>query len=283
MRGELWLIPVAVVAISSAAILIRLTQADPVAVTFWRLSIATAITIAAAYARRSGVRIGAWWPLAAAAGALLALHFITWITSVFYTTIAISTTVVNLHPILMLAISRFGLREPTTKRTALGVAASVAGSTAIALAAAGLGGTNLLGALFAFVGAAAFAGYLAVGRIARVRADTLSYTAVAYGSAAVIALAVALALRSDLWGYSPEVYALFIAIAAVPMLLGHSIFNYLLGRYRAITVAVSALGEPVGATLLAVPIFGQIPTPLTVLGMALALAGVVIVALEERR
>jgi hypothetical protein len=45
--GVLWLLPVGVLAISSASILIRLTPADPVAITFWRLAFATFIVFAA--------------------------------------------------------------------------------------------------------------------------------------------------------------------------------------------------------------------------------------------
>lgn len=281
MNRDLLLLPVAIIAISSASILIRLTEADPVAVTFWRLAIATAITIATAEAAGKRIRVGDWWPAAALAGAFLAVHFITWITSLFYTTIAISTTLVNLHPLAMLVISRYGLSERVSRRTAAGVASSVAGSALMFSTAAGLGGTNLLGATLAFIGALAFAGYLAVGRLVRARADTLSYTAVAYGFAALFTLIAALAIKARLVGYSPYVYVLFAAIAVVPMLLGHSIFNYLLGKYRAITVAVGALGEPVGATLLAMPIFGQVPTWSTAVGMALILAGVAVVSLEE--
>jgi drug/metabolite transporter (DMT)-like permease len=281
MSRDLLLLAVAIVAISSASILIRLTEADPVAITFWRLAIATVITTAVAEASGRGVKVGAWWPAAAAAGALLAVHFTTWIASLFYTTIAISTTLVNLHPLAMLAISKYGLSERISRRTAAGVVSSVAGSLLMFSAAANLGGANLLGAFLALIGALAFAGYLAVGRLVRARADTLSYTAVAYGFAALFALAASLGLGAKLLGYSLEVYVLFAAIAVIPMLLGHSVFNYLLGKYRAITVAVSALGEPVGATLLAVPIFGQIPQPNVVLGMALILAGVAAVSLEE--
>lgn len=280
-RWDLLLLPVAITAISSASILIRLAGVDSLAITFWRLAIATAITAIVAMASGKGIRAGGWWPAAALAGAFLSAHFITWISSLFYTTIAISTTLVNVHPLFMLAISRYGLSEEVSKRTIAGVLSSVAGSALMLSAAANLGGTNLLGAALALAGALAFAGYLAVGRLVRARADTLSYTTIAYGFAALFSLAAALGARAELFGYSPKVYLLFAAIAMVPMLLGHSVFNYLLGKYRAITVAVGALGEPVGATLLAVPVFGQVPSPSAIAGMALILAGVAVVSFED--
>src|SRR5207302_7516659 len=46
-------------------------------------------------------------------------------------------------------------------------------------------------------------------------------------------------------------WAVFGAMAAGPMLIGHTGMNYALRYFRATTVNVAALGEPVGATLLA--------------------------------
>ena len=72
---------------------------------------------------------------------------------------------------------------------------------------------------------------------------------------------------------------------------GHTVFNYLLGKYRAITVATSVLGEPVGATLLAALLLGETPAgyvetpvgalPLQAVGIAATLVGILLVVWEE--
>ena len=40
-------------------------------------------------------------------------------------------------------------------------------------------------------------------------------------------------------------------MALVPQILGHTVFNYLLGEVEATVVAIAVMGEPVGASLLA--------------------------------
>ncbi len=93
-------------------------------------------------------------------------------------------------------------------------------------------------------------------------------------------------------GQDPYTFFMFLLIASIPMMMGHTVFNYLLGRYRAVTIAASTLGEPVGATLLAVPILGEVPTgtvtlgagvalPLQAIGIAVTLLGLFVVIREE--
>lgn len=281
----LWLVAVGVLAISSASILIRMTPADPVAITFWRLAFATAITgflAAARGARPARAPLG----LSALSGAFLAAHFLAWVPSLFLTTVAASTTLVNLHPVFMLALSR-RLRERVTAATAAGVLTAVGGAVLVTFTPGGLEG-NLL----ALAGAAAFAGYLAVGKRVRASVGTLEYTTAAYGFAALFSLAAALALGRPLL-YGPDVYLMMALIAMVPMMMGHTVFNYLLGRYRAVTVAASTLGEPVGATALAALVLGQTPSgaarlgpvelPTEALGVAATLAGIALVVLDEAK
>ena len=60
------------------------------------------------------------------------------------------------------------------------------------------------------------------------------------------------------------------------MLIGHTGMNYALRYFRATTVNVAALGEPVGATLLAwlIPAIHEPPRATAVVGGALVLIGI---------
>ena len=124
----------------------------------------------------------------------------------------------------------------------------------------------------------------------------MGYAAVAYGVAALVSLVVGLSLGSNMVAYDAYVFVMFLLIASIPMMLGHTVFNFLLGRYRAVTIAASTLGEPVGATLLAIPILGEVPRgavriaapllgsleiPLQALGVLITLLGLVLVIREE--
>ncbi|MEM0208401.1 MAG: DMT family transporter [Thermofilum sp.] len=281
----LWLLPIAIFAISSASILIRLTPADPVAITFWRLAFATVIVLLVGVFKGVEMPRGKALFYSALSGLFLATHFLTWIPSLFLTTVAASTTLVNIHPVLMLLIAKL-LNERVGRAAAVGVVVATVGSVLITLSPGGL-----VGDVLALLGAVSFAGYLAMGKLVRSSVGTLGYVSVSYGVASTISLTVGAALGSNLIHYDLYVFFMFLLIASVPMMLGHTIFNYLLGRYRAVTIAASTLGEPVGAAALAFLILGEVPTgfvdvfnihvPLEAVGVVATLTGLFLVIREE--
>jgi len=94
-------------------------------------------------------------------------------------------------------------------------------------------------------------------------------------AAAALAL-LALARSMPLVGFAGRDWTVFGAMAAGPMLIGHTGMNYALRHFRATTVNVAALGEPVGATLLAwiIPAIHEVPRPLALGGGVLVLIGI---------
>jgi drug/metabolite transporter (DMT)-like permease len=93
----------------------------------------------------------------------------------------------------------------------------------------------------------------------------------------------ALAVRAPLVGHRAQDWAVMASLAAGPMLVGHTGMNYALKHFRATTVNVAALGEPVGASLIAwlVPAIGETPPPTAILGGAVVLAGIAL-AITDR-
>jgi drug/metabolite transporter (DMT)-like permease len=283
------LLPVGVLAISSASILIRLTPADPLAIAFWRLAFATSIVLAVGAVKGLELPRGRYLTYSLLSGVFLVAHFLSWIPSLFLTTVAASTTLVNIYPIVMLLLSR-SLGERINRATVTGVLVATVGAILITFSPGGL-----LGDLLAVVRALSFAGYLAIGRVVRASVGTLGYVAVAYGAAALVSLGVGLALRVNLVNYDWHTFFMFLLIASIPMMLGHTVFNYLLGRYRAVTIAASTLGEPIGATLLAALVLGESPMgyaefnifgvsmtlPLQAMGIVTTLFGLFVVVREE--
>ena len=71
-------------------------------------------------------------------------------------------------------------------------------------------------------------------------------------------------------------WAVFAALAAGPMLVGHTGFNYALRYLPAYTVNVGFLAEPVGATLIAwvLPAIAEMPSATDLGGGVIVLAGV---------
>jgi drug/metabolite transporter (DMT)-like permease len=78
--------------------------------------------------------------------------------------------------------------------------------------------------------------------------------------------------------HPPRGYLWVLLLALGPQLIGHTSFNYALKYVSATLVTVTLLAEPIGATLLAIPLLSQVPSGARILGGACILAGIVIAA-----
>lgn len=267
----------ATLAMASASLWVRLAAAPPLAVAFWRLALTLAVLAPPmACQRRPWAGLGRREAsLAAAAGALLALHFAAWIAAVGLTTVASATVLGSLHPLAVLALGALLLGERPPARALPPAGAALVGAVLVGSGDWGSGPRALAGDLLALVAAASLAGYLLMGRALRPRLGLLPYTVVVYGVAAACLLVAALATATPLWGYGPRTWATFAALAAFPTLLGHTVYNWALRHVRAATAAFAALGEPALATVLAWLVLGELPGAVSLAGAALTLAGIV--------
>jgi drug/metabolite transporter (DMT)-like permease len=132
------------------------------------------------------------------------------------------------------------------------------------------------GDLRALAGALAAAGYYVIGRRVRATVGVWAYASVVYAVAAATLAGLALGSGVAFTGYAARDGTIFAALAAGPMLVGHTGLNYALKHYRATTVNVAALGEPVGAGLLAwlIPAIHEVPGPLALAGSVVTLGGI---------
>lgn len=272
---------IAVVAMSWAAPLIRLSAAPPLAIAAWRLTFATLLltpALAVSPARREWAKLGgSERRIAAVAGIFLALHFASWITSLRLTSVAASAVLVSLSPVFAWGFSRIFLGERPARRQAVGIVLAIAGAAVIALGDASHAGRGaLVGDLLALVGAAFGGAYFVIGRRLRADLGLVAYIAPVYGVAAVVLLVWAAGLHEAFVAYPAKDWLIFVALAAGPMLVGHGGLNYALRYLPAYTVNVAALGEPVGATLLAwlLPAIAEPPGIGAVAGGVLALGGI---------
>jgi drug/metabolite transporter (DMT)-like permease len=279
--------------ISFAGPLVRLSHAHPLAIAIWRLGfslIIIAIALVATGSWRQWRRLdrsGAL--LAVGAGAVLALHFWTWNTSITFTTVAASVVLVNTQPALVALLSAGWLREPPTRRQWMGIGVAMAGAFVVALpdmasAANATTGRALFGDGLALAGAAAAACYFVAGRKLRSTLDLWPYVAVVYGTCFVVLLGLAALVRAPVLHQPPRELAIFSALAIGPMLLGHTGLNWALKYLPAYVVNLTLLGEPVGATVLAaiLPGIRELPGAATFVGGALILAGIYLTARAAR-
>ncbi|MCS7059015.1 MAG: DMT family transporter [Meiothermus sp.] len=217
------------------------------------------------------------WPHALGAGLFLALHFATWITSLGLTSIAASTVLVTSTPVWMALFSWWWLGLPPSRLTLLAIGIALGGAAVVGLADAGNSPAKdpLLGNLLALCGALAAAVYLILGREAQRRGMGIGvYIAVAYTTAALLLLPLPPLLGAGYLGYPPLTYLWIALMALFPQLLGHTSLNWAMRRIHPVLVSLVTLLEPVGASLLALLIFAEVPSVQVVWGGVLLLVGV---------
>jgi drug/metabolite transporter (DMT)-like permease len=138
-----------------------------------------------------------------------------------------------------------------------------------------------VGNALALLGGAMAAIYLLAGRVLRRRLGTLSYAFLVYMTAALVLLAAALASGVPLHPYPAEEVLLFLALAVVCTIFGHTVYNWALGYLPAPVVSTALLGEPVLASVLALVLLGEAPGPAVLLAAPLVLAGVLLTASDR--
>lgn len=210
-------------------------------------------------------------------GVFLGAHFATWIFSLELTSVVSSVVLVTLSPLFVALGSALVLRERLTARVLLGMSIAIAGGIVIGVADApnaSSGSNPLLGNALALMGAVCIAPYLIIGRILRQRLSLWAYVAVVYGAAALTLLLAVLVSGAPLVGFEPVAYVWIALLALAPQLIGHTSFNWSVRRLPAVYATIPVLGEPIGSSVLAVILLGEVIRPLTVLGAVLTLSGI---------
>jgi len=269
---------ISIVAVSTASILIRMSSAGPLAIAAFRLIFATAI-LAPFFIRSDGIQtlrsVGSRGiAVLIIVGVVLALHFATWITSLSLTSVANSVIFVHADPIFVAIVSHFLLKERVDRRVAGGIAIAFAGATILAVGDMQVGGMNLYGDALALIGAMMLGVYILSGRRIRQNLSLLSYVTPVYATSALVLSMGCLLTGTPMLAYPAMEYMIFLSIAVVPMILGHTIYNWALRWIPAPIVSISLLGEPVGASILAFLILSDVPNAMTILGGAVTLAGI---------
>ncbi|NEP88543.1 MAG: DMT family transporter [Okeania sp. SIO2C2] len=299
MKSSNWriilVLAIGILAISTGAILIRLASlsAGMSGVEFSLVIAASRVTIAAL------LLVPAWskiqWqslqsgaiPYAVGAGVCLAVHFAFWITSLSYTSIAASTSLVNTNPIWVALLSRWWLKERLSPQTVIGIVIAMVGGLTIGLADIGGGYTGinpLLGNFLAMMGAWAVSLYILLGREAQTKGFSVGgYLVVVFTVAGIVLLPLPLILGVGYSGYPGLVYFYLLLMALFPQLIGHTSLMWAVRWLSPTLVTLAILFEPVGASFLGYLFFGEVPSIMVFFGAIILLIGVAIAALTSKQ
>ena len=275
-----------IMAVSTGAIFARLADSPALVTAAYRMGLSVIVILPFALWKIRDELFGLSTgnlKMAVLAGFFLALHFATWISSLDYTTVANSVVLVNTHPIWVGLLAPLIAGERIATPAIAGIALSIVGGVIIGAGDFITPGQALQGDLLALAGGVCAAFYLLIGRKLRQDISLLAYITVCYGSAALLLWGFVLCMGLPVTGFSSTTWAAFWGMALVAQLVGHSSYNWALKWFSAGLVAVSLLGEPIGATVLAYLLFGEGLTLPKFIGCGLIMAAICIAALGEKK
>ena len=287
-RNKGLLVFLAVVGVSVSGPMVKWSLAcgaSPVMVAFGRMLISALLLLVPAV--RSGELAAVLrapkkqLALTCAAALLLALHYTAWMTSMSFASTFVSTALVCTQPLFGAALSGILLHEPIKREAIPGAIVAVIGAAAIGLLSMSGEHGSLLGDVLALVGAMFIAGHWLCGRAARRNLPALGYMTLVYALTALCLLV----FSPFTGGFQVTVPSLggIIVLAVVCTLGGHALMTYLLGFVSADVVSFALLGEPIGAAVWALLLFGeQVTLPLLIGGMTV-ISGLAMYTLGEMK
>ena len=238
--------------------------------------------------------------LAFGAGTFLALHFISWVTSLEYTSVLISVVFVTSGPLWVAILEFIFFRAKLPKLVVIGLGVAILGGLLIGFAGA-LSDTStvqvdrqreLIGGGLSLIGAITIAVYLIIARKLQqprirngvtTKLHIIPYIWLVYGSAGLLLLVWTILAGVPIVGYSAQGYIWLLLMALFPQLVGHSSLNYAVGYLPATIVSMATQLEPIGSAILAYFLFNELPFPLQIVGSIVIICGVMLATYGQNK
>ncbi len=276
----------------TASILIRFLQAlDAFSIAFWRLVVASlTLTLILIILRRSFyfTLVRKNLKELVVISMFLGLHFIFFISAVKDTSILDATVFVNTTPIFSMLISTFLFKSKPSRFAVLGLAISLIGICVISYAEVTKPNTSadpevltstIKGDFEAIAAAIFLAFYLNFGKRTRKQMDLLSIMVPVYALTALVVALLgipftnkALTLPTD-----ASVILPLLGLGIIPTATAHTLLFSSLSNLKSFETATMALLEPIGATILGIVLFQELPASVFIIGAAFVLMGILLV------
>ena len=218
----------------------------------------------------------------------LAIHFILFVSAVKDTTILNATVLVNTTPIFSMFVSSFLFKLKPSRLAIVGLVISFIGVCVIGYAESVTGNvegfsSSLKGDLEAVLAALVEAFYLNYGRKVRSQMTILSTMFPIYMLTAVIVGVLGIPVINKVLTFPTgvEVILPLVRLDIFPTAISHTLYFSSLSNLKSFETATMALLEPIGATVLGIILFREIPASVFVLGAALILLGILFIVKEK--
>ena len=268
------------IAIGFAGIFMRLSDVNPVASAFWRMTLAAPFLWAWAYAvreqdRAAGKRTDFTRALALA-GIYFAADMGIWHLSLHYTTVSNATLLSNFAPIFIALWMWWAYKTRFSRVFVIGMLIALAGAVMLVgpNAAGGEGSNKLLGDGLGLTTAVFYAAYQLVIKDARGLYSTARLMAWATTVTALALLPFALASSGAFWPAHAAGWLPLLALALIAQIGGQTVIAYASAHLPASLSSVSLLIQPLTATIAAWILFQEAIGPIQMAGGALLLWGI---------
>jgi drug/metabolite transporter (DMT)-like permease len=272
-----------IIAISFAAIFVKWSEAPATILSMYRMYFACFLLVPIVWGKRDEFKrlTKNDWLLFFGAGLFLALHFALWFGSLKLTTVASSTIILALQPIVALSLGFIFFKERASRHILVTMAVAVLGAIMVGWGDIGLSQQAIIGDLLSFLSVIAVVCYLIIGQSVVKKVSHWIYSFSVFAFAALLLTIYNLITSVPFTGYDLQEWGIFLLLAIVPT-IAHVIHNWLLNYVNATTISMSILGEPVGATALAIVFLGERLNVWQVIGSLFVLSGVFFFLLQQQ-
>jgi len=216
------------------------------------------------------------WGLLALAGFFLALHFLLWMESLNFTSIASSTIILSLEPVFVMIGAYFAFKDRIGRMSLIGLFVALIGAFVVGSGDIGLSGEAFKGDVLSLLGTLAIVANMLIAKVILTRVPSFVYSLTVFAVAFVCFAVYNAATGFNVMNYPPREWMIFILLAIVPTVFGHMIFNWLLQYVKATTISITVFAEPVGASLLGMLLFREMVSAFQLVGGAFIIAGLLL-------
>lgn len=278
---------IGVITVSASAVLVKLADQAPAGIiATYRLLFAVIIMLPLVLLKyRNEFRLISKrdWLLSLLAGFFLALHFILWFESLNYTSVASSVVLVTLQPIFAFLGTYFFFKERFSAGAVISMIIALMGSFIINWGDLQISGTALFGNMLALLGAIMITIYFLSGQHVRRNLSLVTYTFIVYSASTVTLIIYNLVLQNPFFGYPADHWWIFLALAIFPTFFGHTLFNWALKWLSTSTISMGIVLEPIGASILAYFVLGELVTWPQLLGGTIVIFGLLLFIVSTSR
>ena len=274
LKNKYVLLFVALLAVSSSAWVVRLLpELSATTIAFWRMFLASLMAFAVSYKT-----ILTFVPnkKILLAGIFLGFHFALFFRSVQLTSIAEAALLGTIAPVFTEFYSIMFQKKGFSIKVFFGLSLALLGAYTL-ISQSSFSDTSTYGNLLAVLCSVAMAVVLLVGKDVRKNVSLFEYSRWLFLYAAACLFLISLYQNVSIFSFSVSDFGWFVFLAAVPTMVGHNIFYFLVKTLSATTVAAVPLGEPVISSFGAFFLFNEPVSLFVFLGGSVTLAGVYII------